>query len=150
LAQRLVLNVRLGMRALSCFAVWATVLVWTLSYASGAGFGAATYRNECPTPRAETCPLVYHALFPPHVTWPTFAGNIFSLWVDGIYDTGLMVGLFLSIALLLAASRMTRYLVERLFSWPAVMAGCVLAWPIGYYYEIHKTLGSGVAGVPLL
>ncbi|MGA9019837.1 MAG: hypothetical protein WB438_13005 [Candidatus Cybelea sp.] len=144
------LNVRLGIRALSCFAIWATILVWTLSYASGAGFGAATYRNECSTPRLGACPLVYHALLPPHVTLPTFVGNIFSLWIDGMYDMGLMVGLFLSIVLLFAASRMARYLVERLFYWPLVIAGCVLAWPIGYNYEIHRTLSSGVAGVPLL
>ena len=144
------LNAKLGARALSCFAVWAAALVWTLSYASGAGFGAATYRNECATPRLGPCPLVYHSLFPPQVTWPTFAGNVFSLWVDGVYDTGLMVGLFVSIGLLLVASQMTRYLVERLFCWPVIVAGCALAWPIGYYYEIHQTLSSGVAGVPLL
>ena len=141
--------VKLGARALSSFRVWMTILLWTLFYADGAGFGAALYRNECLQPENWPCPLVHHALFPPQVSIATFLGNILALWFDGMYDSGLMVALFLTIILMLTASQMTRYVAERVFSWPVVLLGCAVSWTAGYYYEIHQTLSSGVARVPL-
>lgn len=146
---------KLGFRALSSFNVWITALLWTLSYADGAGFGAATYRNECTPQRGAWgtsyagCPLVHHALFPPHAPLLSFIGNIFVLWFDGMYDTGLMFGFFLTIILLLCASQMRRYLVERVFSWPVIALGCLFTFGAGYLYEVHRTLSTGVSGAQL-
>lgn len=145
---------KLGTRALSSFSVWITALVWTLCYADGAGFGAMAYRNVCSN-RAGSyefpdshCPLVRQALFPPHVSPIVFGGNIFGLWFNGMYDSGLMVGFFLVVILLLCASQMRRFVADMVFSWPVILLGMPLAWGSGYLYEIHQTLSTGIAQVP--
>jgi hypothetical protein len=144
-------NERLGKRALTYFPVWATALLWTVFYSEGAGFGAATYRNECVHRQlGGLCPLVYHALFPPHIAVSAFIGNVVSLWVDGIYDVGFLFAIIVCISLLLIASRMSRYVAERAFSWPAMVLGCICFGFIGYFYEIHQTLNTGEARVPML
>lgn len=60
-----------------------------------------------------------------------------------------MVALVLTMVLMLTASQMTRYVAERVFSWPVILLGCAVGWTAGYFYEIHQTLSSGVARVPL-
>ena len=147
---------KLGSRALSTLSVWCMALLWTLSYADGAGFGGATYRNECPQDRTQfqvppdvLCPLVHHALFPPHVSLLAFAGNVFAFWFDGMYDSGLMLGVILAVVLLACASQMRRYVAEFVFSWPVIFIGCPLFFALGYLYEIHRTLSTGASMVPL-
>lgn len=141
---------RLGSRALTYFRIWIMALLWTVSYSEGAGFGAATYRNECVHRQLGLCPLVYHALFPPRVPAAAFVGNLATLWVDGLYDTGLLFAVVISIILVLIASRMTWHAIERATSWPVIAMGCLFSAPLGYFYEIQQTLRTGVAGVPLL
>lgn len=144
------MNERLGRRALTYLSVWVAALLWTLSYSEGAGFGAAAYQNECSHGQVGICPLVYHPLFPPQVSIPAFVGNLATLWVDGVYDTGLLFAIVISVGLLLIASRMNSYVAERVFSWPLSMLGCVVFAVAGYFYEVHQTLSTGVASVPLL
>jgi phosphoglycerol transferase MdoB-like AlkP superfamily enzyme len=94
---------------------------------------------------------VYHALLPPHVGMSTFIGNLLSLWVDGIYyDAGFLFAIIVCISLLFIASRMTRYVAERAFSWPVIVLGCIVFGFMGYFYEIHQTLSTGEARVPIL
>ena len=147
---------KLGTRAFTTFKVWLTATAWTLCYADGAGFGAATYRNICQTSNGAgydfpslQCPLVQQALLPPHVSVLAFTGNALALWFDGMYDSGLMFGLFVTTILIASASQMRRYVFDRIFSWPVIVLGCALAWSGGYFYEIHKTLTTGIAQVPL-
>lgn len=146
---------KLGSRALTTFSVWCTAVLWTVSYADGAGFGGATYRNEClkdlsfQVPPSVSCPLVHHALFPPHVSLPAFAGNVLAFWFDGMYDSGLLLGVILAAILLVCASQMRREVAEWVFSWPIMLVGCPLFFAIGYFYEIHRTLTTGASMVPL-
>jgi hypothetical protein len=69
------------------------------------------------------------------------------LWLDGLYDTGLTVGFLLAVALLIVAYWMTRATSERIFSWPVLSLGCMGACCAGYFYEVHRTLVSGLAGM---
>lgn len=144
------MNDRLGSRALGYFRVWIIVLIWTVVYSEGAGFGAALYRNECAHLQGGPCPLVYQHLFPPQITVPSFINNLATLWVDGVYDSGLLFAVLISIALVLLASRMTWYTAERALSWRLTFVGCVVFVLIGFFYEVHQTLSTGIAGVPLL
>jgi hypothetical protein len=136
----------LGARALSSFRVWFAIFVWTALYSEGAGFGGATYRNACRGDGAtQICLLVYVPLFPPQVDFGSFVMNTASFWLDGLYDTGLTVGFVMAFVLLFAASRMTRDLAERVFSWPVFVAVGLAATLAGYFYEVHRSLSTGVA-----
>jgi hypothetical protein len=137
---------KLGARALSSFRVWFAIFVWTALYSEGAGFGGATYRNVCRGDGAsQVCSLVYVQLFPPHIDLGSFAMSVGTLWLDGLYDTGLTVGFVMAVILLFAASRMTRHVVECVFSWPVFVAVGVVATLSGYFYEVHRSLSTGIA-----
>lgn len=142
---------KLGARAFTSFSVWLAVLAWTFFYCEGAGFGAAIYRNVCARGLdQQPCPLVYQFLFPPQVSLSTFALYVASFWFNGLYDAGLMVAFFLAVVLTLTASQLKRATVERVFSWGIILAGCGIACAAGYFYELHQTLSTGIAHVPLL
>jgi hypothetical protein len=140
---------KLGARALSYLPAGVTTLLWSIFFGEGAGFGAATYTNDCGG-QPYSCHLVYHALFPPQVSLNEFAGNLASLWVDGMYDVGYQFALVVLISLLLVASQLNRDAVKRAFSWPVIFVGCALFAVFGYFYEVHQTLSTGLAHVPLL
>lgn len=142
---------RLGKAALAFFPAWAAIGLWTVALCEGAGFGAAAYRNDCTGFRLEQhCPLVHHALFPPQVSLGEFAANLCTLFVDGAYDIGLLFAIITGVGVLAVASRLTRYAAEAAFSWPVIAVCCGLFSVAGYFYEVHKTLSTGVAAVPLL
>lgn len=144
------MNERLKGRALAYFRLWAMVALWTLLFSEGAGFGAATYQNVCAPGQHGICPLVYQPLFPPSVPVHTFIGYLASFWFDGLYDVGLLFALIAIISLLLVASRMTQNVAERVFSLPLIALGGIGFVLVGYFFEVHKTLSTGVAGVPQL
>ncbi len=137
---------KLGARALSSFRVWFAIFVWTVLYSEGAGFGGATYRNVCRGDGASRiCLLVHVPLFPPQVDFGSFVMSAAGFWLDGLYDTGLTVGFVMAVVLLFAASQMTRDFAERTFSWPVFVAVGVIAILAGYFYEVHRSLSTGIA-----
>jgi len=139
---------KLGSRALTSFAVWATAVFWTFCYSEGAGFGAVSYVCAERESFSGHCTLMYQPLFPPAVSVWNFIGNLASLWFSGLYDTGLMAGFFLTIGLLAIATQMRREAVERVFSWLTAIAGGAALATIGYFYEVHQTLATGYPHVP--
>jgi hypothetical protein len=62
----------------------------------------------------------------------------------------LVVGFFITIALLAIASRMKATTVERVFSSSTAIAGGAALATIGYLYEVHQTFAMGHPHVPSL
>ena len=112
------LDYRLGLRAFSTFSVWLAAIVWTVAYSEGAGLGAFAYACAEKDAYMSPCTLVPHQMLPPAVSPSIFVANVATVWAPGFYDSGIIVGFFLTVGALLAACCMRRYVAERVFSWP--------------------------------
>jgi len=137
----------LGARTFSLFGVWLALLLWIACYSDGAGFGGAIYRNACHSILGEPCGLVFNPVFPPAISWWAFVVNLTTLWLDGLYDSGLTVGFVAAVVIFSAASRMTAGVAALVFSWPVMSLGCAAAWGVGFWYELHRSLSTGIASM---
>jgi hypothetical protein len=131
----------------SSIRVWAAAAALTFAYCEGAGFGAFSYHClwfDARTPGGPFCTLTSQALMPPAVPWGTFTSNVATLWLAGVFDGGLVVGIVLSIALFVVASRLSYDALRRAFSvLPVSIAGAVLC-AAGYAYVVQQTFATGM------
>jgi hypothetical protein len=89
-------------------------------------------------------PLFYQPVFPPDVSAGTFLANFAGVWVSGMFRAGLGFMVLLIVLFLCAGSRMSGYTLERVLSWPVIVALVVLAGPLGYFYVFHDIATTGV------
>ena len=143
---------KLGSRALGSFRVWLTIVLWTFFFSEGIGFGGAMYQNDCRGVGSSSysCLLRYHPVFPPHVPFGEFLGNVATLWFSGLYDSGITFGFMFAVAALVVATQLTRETQEKIFSWPVILIGCAAAFAGAFGAEVHHSLSTGVAHVQLL
>lgn len=132
------LDSALGSRIFGSARAWAAIVVWTLAYAEGAGFGGIAYQNNC-----SSQPLFYQSPFPPDVSIGSFLGTAATIWVNGVYDSGITFGFFLILIVMLMGSRLNKYAVTRVFSLPVIVAFALVAIPIAYATTVHATLAAG-------
>ena len=130
---------RLGTRAFTSFRVWLTILLWVLFYSDGAGFGVLAYIKSC----LNGLLLTYQPVLPPDVSVTAFLANAAVIWTVGFYHSGMVVAFFAVLLLVGVAARLDRYGVERCYSLPYILAGCLVLWPLGLYYEIHQIVATG-------
>lgn len=131
---------RLGSRVFWSGRIWATILLCTFFYCEGVGFASLAFPNHC-----HGGPLFYQPVFPPDVSVGTFLLNFADVWVFGMFRAGLGFMGLLIVLFLLAGSRMSGYALERVLSWPVILALTALAGPFGYFYAFHDiaTTGAG-------
>lgn len=133
----------MGGRVFSSFRVWAAALIWTWAYSEGAGFGAFFYR--CASGYRYDCNhhLALNPLFPPGVSIWAFLWNVIHLSFPGFYDSGLTVGFFIVVVVLLVGSRLPADALDTPFYWPGVVFAAIVFCLSGFAYEVHVTLSLG-------
>jgi hypothetical protein len=128
----------LGSRIFWSARAWAAVFVWTFAYSDGAGFGGIVYQNDC-----NGGPLFYQSLFPPDVSISAFLGTAATIWVNGLYQSGITVAFFLVLIVMLVGSRLNESTAERVLSMPLITLVAVIAVPAAYAAAVHTTLATG-------
>lgn len=142
----------LGSRVLSSVRVWGAAIAITLAFCEGAGFGAFSYHCVWYDPFSAAgpqCTLTSQALLPPAVSWPTFGWNVATLWLAGLCDGGLVLGLVLAGLVLGIASRMSSAAAMRVFALLPIAAVCAFVCVLGYAYEVQATVAAGLPQIRL-
>ena len=135
-----------GSGAFGSLRVWGAAIVWTLSLAEGAGFGAFAYQCAAYDPYAvaERCALVTQPLAPPAASWGSFATDLATLWIAGLHDGAAITGLFLAVIAVACASRMPFHSIAKFFSLVPIALFALLLFGLGYAYEVNATLSTGL------
>lgn len=128
----------LGSRILWSARAWAAIVSWTFAYSDGAGFGAIIYQNDC-----HGSPLFYQPVFPPDVSIGSFLSTAGTIWVNGLYQSGITLGFLLLAVVMIGGSRLTGLALEKVLSIPLISIVAALAAPLGYLVTVHATLTSG-------